>query len=95
MYNIISLILGLSAWLFAVLAISSGQVSASHRNTFISFALCTTSLISQVIHIHRLVLIHDFSAIEDTIRAVVIASVALVSITLILNLIAVIKAKNK
>ena len=45
--------------------------------------------------VNRRVLLGDYAAIEDTIRAVVIASVALVVITIILNVVALVKAKNK
>ena len=95
MLNIASLISGACAWIFAALAISTHQSFISHRNTFASISLCAISLIFQLFEINRLVLLSDYAAIEDTIRAVLIASVALVSITVILNLIAVIKAKNK
>ena len=95
MLNIVSLILGVCAWLFAGLAISTPKVPASHRNTFISVSLCAISLIFQLFEINRRVLLGDYAAIEDTIRAILIASVALVSVTIILNLVAIAKAKNK
>ena len=95
MLNIVSLILGACAWLFAGLAISTPKASVSHRNTFTSFSLCAISLVLELFEINRRVLLGDYAAIEDTIRAVLIASVALVSITFILNIIAVVKAKRK
>lgn len=49
----------------------------------------------QLFEINRRVLIGDFSAIEDTIRAVIIAGIVLIAITAILNLIAILKTKNK
>ena len=95
MLNIGSLILGACAWLFAGLAISTPKASASHRNTFASFSLCAISLMLQLFEINRRVLLGDYAAIEDTIRAVLIASVVLVFVTIILNLVAIAKEKNK
>ena len=95
MLNIGSLILGACAWLFAGLAIATSKAFISHRNTLVSFSLCAISLEFQLFEINRRVLLGDYAAVEDTIRAVLIASVALVLITVILNLIALVKAKNK
>ena len=95
MFNIGSLILGVCAWLFGGLAIGTPNAFSSHRNTLVSFGLCTVSLVFQLLEVNRRVLLGDYAAIEDTIRAVVIASVALVVITIILNVVALVKAKNK
>ena len=95
MLNIGSLLLGACAWLFGCLAITTSKAFASHRNTLASFSLCAVSLVVQLFEINRRVLLGDYAAIEDTIRAVLIASVALVSITIVLNLVALAKAKKK
>lgn len=95
MLNIGSLILGACAWLFAGLAISTPKAFASHNNTLVSFSLCVISLVMQLFEINRRILLGDYAAVEDTIRAILIASVALVSVTIILNLIALVKAKRK
>ena len=95
MLNIASLIFGACAWIFAGGAILSPKASASHRNTFTSFSLCVMSLIFQLFEINRRVLLGDYVAIEDTIRAVLIASVALTSVTIMLNVIAIVIARNK
>ena len=95
MLNIGSLILGACAWLFGGLAIGTPKAYSSHRNTLVSFGLCTVSLALQLLEVNRRVLLGDYAAIEDTIRAVVIASIALVAITIILNLVALRKAKKK
>ena len=99
MLNIGSLILGACAWLFAGLAIATPKAYTSHRNTLVSFGLCAISLVFQLFEINRRAFLGDYAAIEDTIEdtigAVLIASVALVSITMILNLVALAKAKNK
>ena len=95
MLNIGSLILGACAWLFAGLAILTPKASTSHRNTFASFSLCAISLVLQLFEINRRVLLGDYAAIEDTIRAILIASVGLVCITIALNVVALLKAKCK
>ena len=95
MLNIGSLILGALAWLCAGLAITTVKAFTSHRNTLMSFSLCAISLVLQLFEINRRVLLGDYAALEDTIRAVLIASVALISITMILNLVALVKSKNK
>jgi len=95
MLNIASLISGACAWLFASMAITVPKAAASHRNTLASFSLCAISLVLQLFEINRRVLLGDYAAIEDTICAILIASVVLLSITIILNLVAIAKAKNK
>ena len=95
MLNIGSLILGACAWLFGGLAIGTPKAFSSHRNTLVSFGLCTVSLVLQLLEVNRRVLLGDYAAIEDTIRAVVIASIVLVVITIILNLVAFVKTKKK
>ena len=95
MLNIGSLLLGICAWVFAGLAISTHKASKSHRNTFISGSLCAISLVLQFFEISRRVHLGDYAAIEDTIRAVLIAAIVLVAVTIILNFVAVAKTKNK
>ena len=94
MLNIGSFILGACAWLVAGLAITSNAF-ASHRNTLVSFSLCVSSIVLQLFEINRRVLLGDYAAIEDTICAILIASVTLVFITIILNMVALVKVKNK
>ena len=95
MLNIGSIILGAFAWLFAGLAITTPKVFTSRKNTLVSFSLCAISLVLQLFEINRRMLLGDYAAIEDTIRAILIAGVVLVSITIILNLVALVKTKNK
>ena len=95
MLNLGSLILGACAWLFAGSAIITPKASISHRNSTASLSLCVISLALQLFEINRRILLGDYAAIEDTIRAVLIASVTLASITIILNLFAAANAKNK
>lgn len=95
MLNIGSLILGICAWLFGGLAIATPKALSSHRNTLVSIGLCTVSLVLQLLELNRRVILGDYAAIEDTIRAVLIASIVLVVITIILNLVALVKTKKK
>lgn len=95
MLNLGSLILGAGAWVFGGLAIGARDSLSSHRDTSISFSLCAVSVLLQLFEIGRRVSGGDFAAVEDTIRAVQTAAVALVSVTVILGLIAFIKAKKK
>ena len=93
MLNIISLIFGICAWGVAATAIS--KPAKSHISTVLSFALCVFSLVAQLFEISRRVNLGDYAAIEDTIRAVLIASVVLCVTTIILNVVALIKARKK
>ena len=92
MLNIISLIFGICAWGVAVVAILKPTVS--HKSTILSFSLCALSLVAQLFEISRRVNLGDYAAIEDTIRAIIIASIVLVIVTIILNIIALIKTKK-
>ena len=87
-FNIASIISGICAWLFAGLAIAASRTVTAHKNTLVIFSLCVISIVFQLLEINRRVLLDDFSAIEDTIQAVIIASVVLIAVTVILNIIA-------
>lgn len=93
--NIGSLILGVSAWLLAIFAVTTSKAITSHRNTILSFSFCILSLVSQLFEINNRVNIGDYAAIEDTIRAVLIASIVLTFTTIALNIAALLKAKKK
>ena len=92
MLNIISLILGIGALVVAAVAIA--KPAWSHKSTILSFAICAFSLVVELFEISRRVNLGDYAAIEDTIRAVIIASIVLVVITIILNNIALFKIKK-
>ncbi|MBR6653362.1 MAG: hypothetical protein IKL27_01385 [Oscillospiraceae bacterium] len=93
-FNSASLILGLAAWAFAIAAIIKND---KRCHSFISFTACNLSLVFQILEIHNRVNLGDFSAIMDTIGAVVLASVVMSSVTIIINLAALFRAgaKNK
>lgn len=87
-HNIGSLLLGISAWVFACCAINSKNPYTLSKFSIASFSSCTCSLLLQLLEISNRVSTGDFSAIEDTIRAVIIAASVLVVITITLNIVA-------
>lgn len=95
MLNIGSLVLGVCAWVFAGLAIWAPKACSSHRNTLVSFSLCAAALVLQLVEINRRVFLDDYAAIADTIGGILTASVVFASVTVIVNLVAVAKAKGK
>ena len=95
MLNIASLLLGLCAWLFAMLAITTKRKFLAHCNCLNSFSLCAISLVLQLFEVQRLIRLVDYSALEDTIGADVLAAVVLTAVTVILNLIALVKSAAK
>ena len=60
-----------------------------------SFSLCAVSLVLQILEIENRFVQRDFAAIEDTIGAVIFAAVALVAVTMVLNVIAVIQKRSE
>lgn len=95
MLNIGSLVLGLGSWVFAVVAIITPRACESHKKTVVSFVLCVISLLCQLIEISNRAGIGDYAAIEDTMRAVLIAAVVMIIITVVLNVVAAIKVEKK
>ena len=90
-----SLIWGVGSWLLVIFAIVTSQTIKSHRNTILSFVSCAASLILQLFEISNRVNIGDYAAIEDTIKAVFIAAIVLVAVTVTLNITAFVKVKKK
>lgn len=95
MFNIVSIITGVTAWVFGGLAFTSKTNRTSHGLSVASFSSCVLALISQILEIGRRVAISDVVAIEDTIRAVIIAAVVLVVVTMVLNVIAFMKNREE
>lgn len=89
--NIGSVVLGVIACTLACFAISRKQ---AHRYSVASFSFCTLSLLLQFFEIGNRANSGDFAAIADTIRAVIIAAVALIGTTVALNIIALTKSKQ-
>ena len=94
-FNIGSFTLGLIAWGLAFTAIKSKKEKFAHVFSVVSFSLCAVSLVLQILEIENRFAQRDFAAIEDTIGAVIIAAVALVAVTMVLNVIAVIQKRSE
>lgn len=92
MYNILSLILGLAALVFAF---HSARVRGCLVCCTVSGTLSGFSVLCQLIDLDRLAGILDASAIYDTTHARVIAAAVLVSAVTILNLAALLRGRNK
>lgn len=86
--NIGSLLLGLIAWILPVFNLLRNK-KHEHNNwdvlSFISMSACAISISFQIFYNYHLVKIEDWSALMDTTRAVVIATVVLLIFTFILN----------
>ena len=93
-FNIGSIVAGLGAWVLAFLAISTKKPKLAHRLSVASFSVCAFSLVLQFFEIANRVNKGDFAAIEDTIRAVIIAAVVLGAVTVALNTMVLIKTKE-
>ena len=89
--NIGSVVLGVIACTLACFAITRKQ---AHCYSVASFSFCALSLLLQFFEIGNRVNAGDFSAIADTIRAVIIAAVVLIGTTVALNVIAIVKEKK-
>lgn len=93
-HNIGSLLLGIGAWVLACYAINSKNPYTLSKFSIASFSSCACSLLLQLLEISNRVSTGDFSAIEDRIRAVIIAASVLVVITITLNILAFAKGHN-
>ena len=90
MFNIGSLILGLAAWLLPVLAI--GKRDRFSLCCLGSFGCCILSLLLQLFEVTRRVNLEDWSALMDTMHAVVLAAVIMVAVMVICNLFALLRS---
>ena len=95
MFSIGSLVLGFSACILGILAITRLKAYFSYANTLFSFSLCAVSLLLQLFEVQNRVNIGVYAAIEDTIGAVNIVAIVLVFITIVLNIVAFMKARKK
>lgn len=97
-YNLGSICLGLAAWMFGYWAIRRTilrkDIKASYTCSMISFGMCIFSLLFQLMEVGNRVDIEDLSAIYDTINAVIFAAKVLITVTLILNIVALVKIKR-
>ncbi len=93
----LSLMTGLTAWVFGTCAVTEKKETKIHGFSVGSLCMCSIALVLQLIEIGRLVEKNDLSAIMDTIGAVIIAAMVLVVVTMLLNVVALLKvgAQNK
>lgn len=92
-YNIGSIILGIIAWASAGVAIAKSK--RAQTLSAVSFVACIISLFLQFLEVSNRVNLGDYAAIEDTIRAVILAATLLIVVTIILNSVALLKNKSK
>ena len=88
MYNILSLILGLLSWGMGIAAVCQ---KGRFQYCFGSMTLCGTALVLQLLEVSRRAGISDFSAIQDTASAISFAAVVLLTVTILLNGIAMLR----
>jgi hypothetical protein len=88
-----SILLGLCAWGIPIASI----LTRHYRTGFsaASFGLCSASLLFQIFELRHRIFIQDYSALEDTIHTVVLASMGLMCICLLLNSAAYVISKLK
>ena len=88
----ICLLLGFIAWAFPVISL----ISKKHPKLLSpSLLFCAASLYMALCHTHALVEKGDWAAIEDTFGGILFGATVLVAVTLILNVIALIKRNKK
>lgn len=91
--NLGSLVLGLFAWILPVVNLMRYR-KHDHRNwialSFVSISASAVSLCFQILSIFHRVKVADWSALMDTMSAVVFVSVVLLIVTIILNAITLI-----
>lgn len=90
MNNLLSLLLGLASWGFGLAAILK---PGARWLGALSFLSCGLSLVLQLAEIRRRVGLQDWSALLDTMDAVLPAAGILLCFTFLLNLIALLKTK--
>lgn len=96
--NIGSLMLGLIAWILPILNLTFYKRQDHHNwvaYIILSISACAMSLCFQLFYSYHLVKIADWSALMDTIGAVVQVAAVLVIVTIILNIITLIVYRDR
>lgn len=91
-FNLGSLILGLAAWVLPFLAIR--KKDRFGLCCLGSFGCCILSLLLQLFEVKNRVNLEDWSALMDTMRAVVLAAVVMIVVMLVCNLFALLRAAH-
>lgn len=86
-----SLLLGVGAWVWGILSILAPTAAVAYRHTVTSFGCCTLSVVLQLAEVAHRVGAGDCAAVEDTIRAVLIAATVLTVTTVALGVAALVK----
>ena len=89
-----SIAFGIISWILAIFAIKASKAINAYEKTTGSFFCCIVSLVFQLYEVHNRVCSGDYTAIGDTIQAVLFASVVLIFITVTLNIAALVSAKK-
>lgn len=84
MTSIGSLILGAAAWVLPICGLADYGKRAGGWSAA-SFAACALALLLQIFYFHGLSLKGDWSAVEDTSRAVALVAAVLTAVTALLN----------
>ena len=92
-FNLGSLMLGLAAWGLPFLAI--GKKDRFSICCLGSFGCCILSLMLQLFEVKNRVNLEDWSALMDTMHAVVLAAVGMVVVMLVCNLIALLHTTRR
>ena len=90
MNNLLSLLLGLVSWGLGAAAVIRPGI---RWTSAVSLLSCCVSLLLQLAEVHRLTELGDWSALMDTMDAVLAAAILLMVVTAVLNLIALFRAK--
>lgn len=80
-----SLLLGLAAWAVPIAGLPRRR-KGTWAGSALSWGCCAGALYLQILYFGRLARIGDWSAVEDTAQAVVLAATGLIAVTLLLNL---------
>ena len=92
-YNLGSIFLGLTAWLMGYWALT--RLHCSPLVPYGSFSCCAVSLLLQICELERRADLEDASGIFDTVGAIRLCAVALISVTLLLNLLAILRRRKQ
>lgn len=92
LWNVLSILLGLAAIVFAIHSVS---VKGCLTCCTLSFGCCGGALFFQFVELERLAQIRDWSAIEDTLHARSLAAGALLCCVLFLNLLALYRSGKR
>lgn len=94
MFNILSLLFGLLAWVLPLLALK-GSLQKWAIFSMASFSSSLLALVLQFFEINSRIEIEDFSALMDTIGTLVWVTVILSLITLLLNFVSYLVVSRK